>query len=135
MRVSFIGRGPEAHAGREALQDHFLVSARDPQLPASLWEEMIHSTDVSVLTTTEEGWPLHLHPTVGAILDVAGFKSRRHGILFVGDLDPAALHALRQREDLCWYAHAPSLDGPFACDDLEGQRILARLGHVPVLLA
>lgn len=112
--------------------DHLVVSARDVHLPSPLWQEMIHGTDVSFVTTTEEGWPLHLGDTIQAVLDVAGFKSRRHGIVLLGDLDARTLEALRQREDLCWYAHAPSPDAPFLCDDLEGQRILARLGPTAV---
>ena len=137
MHISFIGRGPEAHVGRQEFQQQGLVvSARDHHVPESVWKEMIHGTELTVVTTTEEGWPLHLPPTVAAILDVAGFKSRRHGILFLGPLDPMALQQLKQREDLSWFAHAPELDGPVTCEDLAGLRTLARLGlRIAPLLA
>lgn len=133
MRVSFIGRGPEAHTARTTLvQRTHLLSMERPGT-GGVWSEAIHATDLTVLTTTDDGWPDHdgLEDAVAAILDVASFKSRRHGILFVGPLEGADLEALRRREDLCWYAHTDALGAPVHCDDLEGQRALERLLAVP----
>lgn len=134
MRTSFIGRGPEAHTARtDLVQRTPLISLESSELPGDAWSDVIHETDLTVMTTTEDGWPEteRLAADIGRVLDVASFKSRRHGILLIGAIDGATFEALRRREDLCWYAHADTVGSPVHCDDLEGQRTLERLLGTP----